>query len=136
MADALLSKSNYWKTACLNAALRGITFTSPTTVYIALYISDPTGADTGHEVNGAGYARQAVTFSAPTIQDRRAVTVSTADVAFPVATADWGLVTHVGIRDAPTGGNLIYHGAVTTPRTVQTNDTIRFLAGQIKIDEG
>ncbi|MDP4095478.1 hypothetical protein OIN60_01555 [Paenibacillus sp. P96] len=136
MVDVLLSKSNYWKTACINAALRGIAFTSPSQVYIALYTSDPTDADTGQEVTGAGYARRAVTFSAPMLQDRRAAVSSTADVSFPIAGAEWGLITHIGIRDAVTGGNLIYHGAVTTPRTVQTNDTLRFLAGQIKIDEG
>jgi hypothetical protein len=58
------------------------------------------------------------------------------DVSFPIAGTDWGLVTHIGIRTAATGGNLVYHGAVKTPRTVQTNDTLRFLAGQIKVDEG
>ncbi|MEE4578827.1 hypothetical protein [Paenibacillus polymyxa] len=136
MADILLSKSNWWKTACINAALRGTNFTAPQIVYIALYTSNPTDADTGQEVNGSGYVRQAVTFGAPIITDRRAVASSTADVSFPIATSEWGLVTHIGIRTAATGGNLIYHGAVKTPRTVQTNDTLRFMAGQISIDEG
>ncbi|MBE0343956.1 hypothetical protein E4V51_28515, partial [Paenibacillus sp. 28ISP30-2] len=106
------------------------------TLYIALYTRGPTDADTGAEVSGGGYARRAVTFSEPVIADRRAVTASVADVSFPIASADWGLVTHIGIRTAATGGNLVYHGADKTPRTVQTNDTLRFLAGQIKIDEG
>ncbi|PNQ79703.1 MULTISPECIES: hypothetical protein [Paenibacillus] len=136
MADILLSKSNWWKTACINAALRGVNLTSPQTLYIALYTSNPTDADTGQEVSGGGYVRRAVTFSEPVIEDRRAVTFSVGDVPFPIAGADWGLVTHIGIRTAATGGNLVYHGAVKTPRTVQTNDTVRFLAGQIKVNEG
>lgn len=136
MADVLLSKSNWWKTACINAALRGIPFTSPQTLYIALYTSSPTDADTGQEVSGGGYTRRAVAFSEPVIADRRAVTSNVGDVSFPIAGAAWGLITHIGIRTAATGGNLVYHGAVKTPRTVQTNDTLRFLAGQIKIDEG
>ncbi|WP_342428553.1 hypothetical protein [Paenibacillus sp. FSL L8-0158] len=134
--EIVLSKSNWWKTACINAALRGTNFIAPQTVYIALYISNPTDADTGQEVSGGGYARRAVTFGAPVIADRRAAAASAVDVYFPIATADWGLVTHIGIRTAATGGNLMYHGAVTNPRTVQTNDSLRFMAGRINIDEG
>lgn len=136
MADILLSKSNYWKSASINAALRGINFTAPTRVYITLYTSNPTDADTGQEVTGGGYARQQVTFGAPVIADRRAGVQNSADVSFPIASADWGLITHVGIRDAAIGGNLLYHGAIKTPRTALTNDVIRYLAGQLKIDEG
>ncbi|MMZ58623.1 hypothetical protein D1872_206120 [compost metagenome] len=137
MADEiLLSKSNYWKTACLNAALRGISFTPPAKLFIALYVSDPTDADTGQEITGGGYARMQVVFSTPTIVARRAVTSNIADVAFPVATGDQGIAAFVGIRDAATGGNLIYHGAVKKPRTILENDLIRFLTGQLVIDEG
>ncbi|NUU74183.1 phage tail fiber protein [Paenibacillus xylanilyticus] len=136
MADIMLSKSNYWKRASINAALRGVNFTAPAKVYIALYTSNPTDADTGQEVTGGGYARQQVTFGDPVIAERRAAVQNTADVSFPIATADQGLITHIGIRDAATGGNLLYHGAVKTPRTVLTNDLIRFLVGQLKIDEG
>ncbi|MNW38150.1 hypothetical protein D3C74_152090 [compost metagenome] len=137
MADEiLLSKSNYWKTVCLNSALRGVAFTPPTKVYIALYTSDPTDADTGQEIVGGGYTRVQVVFSAPTIVARRAVTSNNADVAFPTATSDQGIAAFVGIRDAATGGNLIYHGAVKKPRIILENDLIRFSAGQFVIDEG
>lgn len=137
MADEiLLSKSNYWKRACLNAVLRGTAFTPPAAVYIALYQSNPTDADTGQEVAGGGYARRQVTFSAPVIVDRRAAVHNTADISMPEATVDWGLVTHIGIRDAATGGNLLYHGAVKRPRTVLEGDHIRFAAGKLVIDEG
>lgn len=133
---ATLSKSNYWKMAALNAALRGTNFTAPTSVYVALYTSDPTAADTGQEVTGGAYARQAVTFSAPTTGSNLATTSNTADVNFAIATTDWGLVTHIGLRSAATGGNLLYHGPVTAPRTILTNDRARFLAGSIVVDEG
>lgn len=136
MAEVLLSKSIYWKKASINAALRGVSFTAPPKVYIALYTSNPTDADTGQEVTGGGYSRQQVIFGEPVVTDRRAGVQNTADVSFPIATADQGMVTHIGIRDAPTGGNLLYHGAAKTPRTVLINDLIRFLVGQLKIDEG
>lgn len=137
MADEiLLSKSNWWKTACLNAALRGQNFTAPPSVFIALYTSNPTDSDTGQEVTGGGYARQKVTFLESVITDRRAVTRNVDDVPFPAATASQGLVTHIGIRTAVTGGNLIYHGALKNPRTIMENDLVRFIASQIVIDEG
>ncbi|MGP0583709.1 phage tail fiber protein [Paenibacillus timonensis] len=137
MADEiLLSKSNYWKTACLNAALRGVPFTPPSKVYIALYTSDPTDADTGQEITGGGYARVQVTFSQPVISARRAVTSNNADVAFPIAKADQGIASYVGIRDALSGGNLLYHGALKKPRSILENDLIRFLTGQFVMDEG
>lgn len=137
MADEiLLSKSNWWKTACINAALRGQNFTAPTALYISLYTSNPTDSDTGQEISGGGYVRQAVTFTSPVIADRRAVSQNGENIAFPIAIAPQGIVTHIGIRTAVTGGNLIYHGAIKNPRTILENDLLRFLAGQIVIDEG
>lgn len=137
MADEiLLSKGNYWKIACLNAALRGIPFTLPEHVYLALYVSDPTDADTGQEITGGGYARVQVTFAQATISNHRGVTSNSADVVFPIATADQGIASYIGIRDAAIGGNLIYHGSVTKPRSILENDLVRFLSGQLVIDEG
>lgn len=136
MAEVALSKSNFWKQTVINAALRAANITAPTTVYIALYTSNPTAADTGTEVTGGGYARQSVAFSAPTLATEQAKTSNTADINFPVATADWGTVTHIGLRSAATGGNLLYHGAVTSPRTILANDRVRFLAGSIQVSEG
>jgi hypothetical protein len=134
--EILLSKSNYWKTACINAALRGQDFTAPTELYIALYNSNPTGADTGQEITAEGYERQLVTFSEPVITDRRAVSHNNNDVAFAPAISTWGVVSHIGIRTAKTGGKLIYHGAITNQRTVLANDLIRLLKGNLVIDEG
>ena len=57
--------SNYLENALINVTLRATGYTAPTTVYVALYTSDPTDADTGTECSGTSYARQAVTFGAP-----------------------------------------------------------------------
>jgi hypothetical protein len=61
------------------------------------------------------------------------VTSNSANVTFPQATANWGNVTHIGIRDALTGGNLLYYAPLTTARNILTGDTIAFLAGQITV---
>ena len=57
--------SNYLENALINAVLRNTSYTSPTTVYVSLYTTDPTDADSGTEVSGGLYARTAVTFGAP-----------------------------------------------------------------------
>jgi hypothetical protein len=121
--------SNYLENALVNATLRGTAYTAPSTVYIALYTTDPTDGDTGTEVTGGAYARVSATFSAPV----NGATSLAANVTFPQATAGWGTVTHIGIRDALTGGNLLYHTAMTTPRAILSGDTLGFLSGQIPI---
>ncbi|MNH78569.1 hypothetical protein D3C73_308760 [compost metagenome] len=136
-----MNVSNYLATALLNQVFRNTTYTKPTTVYVSLYTSNPTAADTGQEVSGGAYARQAVTFSAPIVENvqqyhpvtGQQITVpkqtikNSADIQFPIATADWGTVTHVGIRDAATGGNLLYFGALDSPRSILTNDRFKIL---------
>jgi len=119
--------SNFLATSLLNQVFRNIAYTRPATVYLALYTSDPTAADTGTEVTGGSYARQAITLSAPVVVGGKETIKNSADIVFPVATADWGNVTHVGIRDADTGGNLLYFGSWASARTILSGDRPRVL---------
>lgn len=125
--------SNWLSTQLLNATLRNVSFTSPTTVYLALYTSDPTASDTGTEVSGGAYTRQIITFGAPSLIGGKQTVTSSAEVAFPVATADWGLVTHIGLRSAATGGNLLWTQALTNPRSILSGDRVKFAAGSTVI---
>jgi hypothetical protein len=124
-----MSMSDYLENALLNAVLRNTPYTSPSQVYVALFTSDPTDAGTGTEVSGGGYARQPVTFNAPS----NGQVTNAADILFPIATASWGTVTHVGIYDAVTGGNLLFHGALTTSKTISANDQLKIAAGDLSI---
>ncbi|KAF2379961.1 hypothetical protein BSN82_16885, partial [Acinetobacter baylyi] len=108
--------SNYLENALINGTLRATTYTAPTTVYLALYTSDPTDADTGTEVSGGSYARQSITFGAPS----NGVTTNSADITFPTATGSWGTVGWIGIRDASTAGNLLYHSPLDASKTIGT----------------
>ncbi len=121
--------SNYLENAIINHFLRNSSVSSPTTVYVALYTSDPTDDDIGTEVSGGGYARQAVTFSEPS----NGVTSNTNVILFPVATSDWGTITHVGIKDAATGGNLLFHGALTSSKIIETGDQLVIPSGGLTI---
>ena len=121
--------SNYLEDALINGTLRGTTYTAPTTTFLALYTSDPTDADTGTEVSGGSYARQAITMGAPS---NGASTNSTA-IEYPQCTADWGTVAFVGIRDAVTGGNLLYHTALDTSKVIANGDIFKITAGNLSV---
>ena len=121
--------SNYLENALVNAVLRNTAYTSPTTVYLALYTSDPTDADSGTEVSGSAYARQAITFGAPS----NGVTTNSAAIEFPQATGSWGTITHVGIRDALTTGNLLFHTPLDASKTIATGDVFRVAIGSLSV---
>jgi hypothetical protein len=122
--------SDYLENALINATLRNVPYTSPGTVYLALYTADPTDADTpAKEVSGASYARQPITFTNP----NNGVTSNSADIIFPAGTESWGTITHVGIKDALTNGNLLYHGKLTYSKSVASGDQFKVLANQLTV---
>jgi len=121
--------SNYLENALINATLRNTSYTSPTTVYLALYTDNPTDADTGTEVTGNGYERQSITFGAPS----NGVSTNTAAIEFPQATGSWGTVSYVGIRDASTSGNLLYHTALDASKAIATGDVFRVAIGSLSV---
>ena len=121
--------SNYLENALINGTVRGTTYTAPSTVYVALYTSDPTDADTGTEVSGGSYSRQSVTFAAPS----NGLCASNADVTFPQATANWGTVGWIGLRDASTGGNLLYHTPLDAAKTIETGDIFKIASGNLTV---
>lgn len=121
--------SNYLENALVNATLRNTSYTSPTTVYLALYTSDPTDADTGTECSGTGYARQSITFGAPS----NGVTTNSAAIEYAQAGNSWGTITHIGIRDALTSGNLLYHSPLDASKTIATGDVFRVAIGSLSV---
>lgn len=125
----MAAMSNYLENALINAVLRGTSYVSPSKVYLALFTNDPTDAGTGTEVGSGAYARSEITFSVPS----NGVAVSSADVLFPVATASWGTITHIGIYDALSGGNLLFHGVLTNSKTIAADDQLKIAAGDVSI---
>lgn len=123
-----MSMSNYLESALIDHTLRNTAYTSPTTVYAALSTADPTEAGTGTvEPDGTWYARIAATFDA--------AGANSAIIDFGTVTADdnGDIVTHVAIYDAVTGGNMLYYGALTTSKTLNTDDDVTFPVGTLTI---
>ena len=121
--------SNYLENALINGTLRATSFTAPAAVYVSLHTADPTDAGTGTEVSGGSYARQAATFGAPS----NGASTTTADITYPQATAGYGTVTHIGIFDALTTGNLLYHSPLNTSKTIDTGDIFKITSGSLTV---
>ena len=121
--------SNYLENALINAVLRNTSYTSPATVYVSLYTTDPTDAGSGTEVSGGSYARTAVTFGAPS----NGVSTNSADVTFPTCTVSWGTVSHIGIHDASTSGNLLFHTPLDTSKTIDSGDIFKIETGNLSV---
>jgi hypothetical protein len=123
--------SNYLENALLNGTLNATTYTAPTTVYVSLWTSDPTDDGSGTEVSGGGYSRTAVSFA--TAVGTSGNVLNDAVVEFPASTSGWGTVGWIGINDAASGGNLMYHTALDAAKTIDTGDIFKIAVGNLSV---
>lgn len=125
-----MSLSNLFETRVLTWLFTGDAVTRPSSFYVALFTSNPAEDASGTEVStsGTAYARQSVTFS---VSGNTAT--NTAAIEFPTATASYGTVTHVGVFDASSAGNLIAYAALTTSKAIDTGDVLRLPANDLDV---
>lgn len=143
----MAAMSDYLENAIIDHTLRGQTFTPPTTIYVALFTTTPADAGGGVEVSGGSYARVAVAASLAAWAGTQAAGSTTAStgtsgttsnnaaVIFPTASTGWGTVVAFGLFDAASAGNLLYYGALISPRAFNTGDTAVFLAGALTLQD-
>lgn len=105
--------------------------TRPTVWYVALYTVAPSDSGGGTEVSGSGYSRKTVTFAAASSPG--GTTSNTNTVTFTAAGGNWGTITHCGIFDALTSGNLLWHGALTASKLINDGDTLQFAIGDMDL---
>ena len=134
--------SNYLENKLLDHTLRYGTapYTGATTLYLALFNNTSTNALTNLEAgtltdevttSSSAYARQTITFAAAASGS----SASSATVTFDTATASWGSITHIAVMDGGTAGagNVLFYGAVTTAKTIDTGDTFQVSSGNLTI---
>ena len=123
--------SNFAELKVLDHLFRNTSYTSPN-AYMALFTDDPTDAGTGTEVTGNGYARVQIDNKMAAASGGQIV--SNADITFPTATGGaFGPITHSGIYDASSSGNLLAHGALSASRTISDGDTFQINSGSLTI---
>ena len=106
-------------------------FVTPDSLYLALYTSDPTDADIGDEVTttGTGYERQLLSIGS----DINGVSTNNIQVDFAEANISWGDVTHIGVRDELTAGNLLLHASLIKSLFVESGDTFSITIGNLRL---
>ena len=123
--------SDYAEKLLLDWMMTSGSATRPTAWYVALYTAAPSDSGGGTEVSTGGYARQSVAFSAAASPG--GTTSNSGEVSFTASGGNYGTVTHMGIFDAASSGNLLWHGALTASKTVADGDTLTFAAGNIDL---
>ena len=121
--------SDYLENEILDHILRNAAYTPASTVYIGLSTGSFADGNSGTELTGNSYARQSIAFDASS----GGTTDNTSAIDFPTATGSWGTVSHWGLFDAATSGNLLIHGAFSVSKTVASGDILRIAAGELDI---
>lgn len=121
--------SDYLENEILDHILGTGAYTMPTTVYVGLSTGSFGDDNSGTELSGSGYARQSISFGAAA----SGTASNDAAVEFPAATGSWGTVSHFGIFDAASSGNLLIHGALTASKVIATGDILKIAVGDMDI---
>lgn len=121
--------SNYLEAKLLNHVLRNTSYTPPTTTYVGLFTTAPSDSNPGTEVSGGSYARQALSVTTAT----EGIVTSSADITFPQATASWGTISHIGIFDASSSGNMLMYTALTSSKTIDQGDILKISTGSLTV---
>lgn len=131
------AKSDYLENKIADLVLGGVSFSSPATVYVALYTAAPNDAGGGTEVSGYAYARKDVTNDLTNWPSAsNGVKSNGTAIEFAAASGgNWGTITHFALFDALSAGNMLYYGALSSSKTINDGDQARFAAGALTITE-
>lgn len=121
--------SDYLENKLLDHVFAGSAYTSPSK-YVALFTSAPSDSGGGTEVSAGGYARKSHSTWTSALSGS---TANDGAITFDTATESWGDITHFGIYDALTTGNLLAWAQLTTSKTVDAGDVATFASGALTI---
>lgn len=125
--------SDYLENKLVDHVFRATSYTAPATVYVALYTSSCSDSAGGTEVSGGSYGRVSITTGTSAFKGTHGTTTgassgtngtitNAAAATFPAPTGNWGVVTHWGVLDASTSGNLLICAALTASKTINNGD--------------
>ena len=127
--------SSFAEVKVLDLLFRNTAYTAPN-AYLGLFTSDPTDSASGTEVSGNNYARVQIDnkmAAATTGSDNSSIT-SNSNITFAATSGgDFGTITHIGIFDAASSGNLLAHGALTASKVISDGDTFQINSGSLTI---
>lgn len=142
----MANMSNYLENKLVDFLFRGVSFTAPSTLYIALCTATPTDTSTGStisEISGGNYSRQSLTSNtsnwSTTNGDNAATSSGTNGTTLNSTQINWtsvtwsGTVTSVAVCDAASGGNMLFYAALSSSRTIASGDSLSFGINSLSI---
>lgn len=124
--------SNYLKPLLLNHMMGKVALPLPANLYLGFFQND-VGADaSGTEASGFGYARQLTSWTTAT----QNVSSLAANVSQTPVGGDWATISHWGLFDALTLGNLWLYGQFDVPRVTQDGVAVTVDAGTLSVFMG
>ncbi len=124
-----MSASNYLENKILDHVLGSSALAQPSALYVALSTGSFNDDASGTELSGNGYSRKVITFGTASSGS----IASNSAVEFDTATGDQGTISHFGIFDASSGGNLLYHGAFSSSKVISTGDVLKIASGSLTV---
>ena len=141
----MAAMTDYLENKLIDQLFRGQSAPTTSSLYLGLFTTAPSDSAAGTEPSGNGYARVEIVSglstwagtqsagSTTTSSGSSGTTSNNGSITFPTPTDTWGTVTHFGIFDAATSGNMLFHGALTISKTINQDDTVAFPAGSLSV---
>lgn len=125
--------SDYLENKLIDHVFRGTSYTAPTVLAVALFTTACSDSAGGTEVSGGSYERASLSPSVSNWKSTNGTTSGASSgtggqtsnasaITFPAPTGNWGTITHFGIYDNTTGGNLLICQALTASKNVSNGD--------------
>lgn len=133
--------SDYLEEGILQHTLRGNSLPTPSTIYIALFTSDPTDAASGAEVSDSSYLRQDAAkggsidsgWTSPTTSGDGTMCSNAKLLQFPPVADGSVTVSHYALFDSQAGGNMLYHAPFSVSKTLEINDVLSIDIGGMQV---
>lgn len=129
------SFSDFLELELLDHVFGNASYSAPATLYIALSTTTPVDAGSNFtEPSGNNYSRASVTNNGTNFPAAAAgAKANGTAITFATASGSWGTVTHFGIYDASSAGNLLAWGSLGTSKSIASGDTASFAIGDLDI---
>jgi hypothetical protein len=128
------SFSDFLELELLDHVFGAATYTPPATLYFALFTAAPSDTGGGTEVSGNNYSRVAVTNNATNFPAAASgAKANGTAITFDTPSGSWGTVTHMGVYDASSSGNLLAWAPLSASQAVASGNVVSFPIGDFDV---
>jgi hypothetical protein len=131
----MTAMTDYLEDEIADHVLGTTSYSKPSATYLSLHTASPTDAGllTAEISTGGGseYAREELTSNI--VASSGGVVTNDTAISFEPAGSNWGTITHVGICDASSSGNMLLWAALDVSKAIDIDDSFQVAIGQLSI---